>query len=50
MNLLYADDLVLCWESLNEVIDKYGRKKNAMEGKGECQLNKRCAVIIWKEE
>ena len=34
MELLYADDLVLCGESLNEVMDKYGRWKNAMEGKG----------------
>ena len=25
MKLLYADDLVLCGESLNEVTDKYGR-------------------------
>ena len=24
MELLYADDLVLCWKSLNEVMDKYG--------------------------
>ena len=31
MELLYADDLVLCGESLNEVIDKYGRWKNAVE-------------------
>ena len=34
MNLLYAGDLVLCRESLNEVMDKYGRLKNAVEGKG----------------
>ena len=34
MNLLYAGDLVLCRESLNEVMDKYGRRKNAVEGKG----------------
>ena len=34
MELVYADDLVLCGESLNEVTDKYGRWKNAMEGKG----------------
>ena len=25
MELFYADDLVLCGESLNEVMDKYGR-------------------------
>ena len=34
MELLYADSLVLCGESLNEVMDKYGRWKNAVEGKG----------------
>ena len=33
MELLYADDLVLCGESLNEVVDKYGRWKNAVGGK-----------------
>ena len=31
---LYADDFVLCGKSLNEVMDKYGRWKNAVEGKG----------------
>ena len=34
MELLYADNLVLCGESLNEVMDKYGRLKNVVEGKG----------------
>ena len=34
MELLYADDLALCGESLNEVTDKYERWKNAVEGKG----------------
>ena len=34
MELLYADDLVLCGESLNEVMGKRGRWKNAVEGKG----------------
>ena len=34
MALLPADHLVLCGESLNEVMDKYGRWKNAVEGKG----------------
>ena len=34
MELLYADELVLCGESLNEVMDKYGRWKKAVEGKG----------------
>ena len=34
MELLYADNLVLCRESLNDVMDKYKRWKNAVEGKG----------------
>ena len=34
MELLYADDLVLCGKSLNEFIDKYGGWKNAVEGRG----------------
>ena len=34
MELLYADDLVLCGKSLNEFMDKYGRSKNAVEGEG----------------
>ena len=34
MELLYAHDLALCGESLNGVMDKYGRWKNAVEGKG----------------
>ena len=34
MELLYAEDLVLCGESLNDVMDKYKRWKNAVEGKG----------------
>ena len=34
MELLYANDLVLCGESLSEVMDKYGRCKNAVERKG----------------
>ena len=33
MELLYADDLGLWGESINEVMDKYGRWKNAVEGK-----------------
>ena len=33
MELLYADDLVLCEELLNEIMDKYGRWKNTVEGK-----------------
>ena len=34
IELLDADDLVLCGESLNEVMNKYGRWKNAVERKG----------------
>ena len=34
MELLYADDLDLYGESLNKVMDKYGRWKKAVEGKG----------------
>ena len=33
IELLYAEDLVLCGESLNQVMDNYGRWKNAVEGK-----------------
>ena len=33
MEFLYAEDLVLCGES-NEVINKYGRWKIAVEGNG----------------
>ena len=33
MELLHANDLVLCGESLNEVVDKSWRWKNAVEGK-----------------
>ena len=34
MELLYSDDHVLCGESLNDVMGKYKRWKNAAEGKG----------------
>ena len=34
MELLYADDLVLWKKSLNDVMDKYKRWENAVEGKG----------------
>ena len=34
MESLYADDLVLCGQSFNEVMDKYGRWKNAVDRKG----------------
>ena len=33
MELLYANNLVLFGVSLNEVMDKYGRWKNGVEGK-----------------
>ena len=36
MELLYADDLVLCGKSLNDVMDRYGRLENVVEGK-KCQ-------------
>ena len=32
--VVVADDLVLCREVLNEVMDKHGKWKNAVEGKG----------------
>ena len=48
MELLYADDLVLRGELLNEVMDKYGRQKNVVEGKGLSIC--RYAVIIWEEK
>ena len=32
--LLYADDLLLCGESVEEVMEKYVRWKEALEGKG----------------
>ena len=34
IELLYTDDLVLCEESLNEVMGKYGKWKNVVDGKG----------------
>ena len=34
MELLYADDLVLCGESLNDVMGKYKGWRNAVDGKG----------------
>ena len=34
IQLLYSDDLVLCGESLNKVLEKYGRWKYSVEGKG----------------
>ena len=34
MELLYGNNLVLCGESLNEVMDIDGRWKYAVEGKG----------------
>ena len=52
MEFLYADDLVLCGESLNEVMDKYATWKNAVEGKG-LRLNinktKDMQLLFWKK-
>ena len=31
---MYTDDLILCWESLDEVMGKNGQWENAVEGKG----------------
>ena len=52
MELLYADHLALCGESLNEVMGKYGRWKNAVERKGlrRLSIKKRYAIIIWEEK
>ena len=53
MELLYADNLALCGESLNDVMGKYKRWKNAVEGKGlrvNVDKTKRYAVIIWEEK
>ena len=38
IELLYADDLILCGESLNEVLDKYEMKKciGRKDSEGEC--------------
>ena len=46
MELLYAENLVLCGESLNEVMDKYGRWKDAVKGKGlRVNVNKSCYYL-----
>ena len=52
MKLLYADDLVLCGKLLDEVLEKYGRWKNAVEGKGlRVNIDKtKCVVAIWEEK
>ena len=47
-----ANDLVLSGESLNKVMGKYGRWKNAVEGKGlkmHVDKTKGMPVIIWEE-
>ena len=52
MELLYADDLVLRGESLNEVMDKYGRWKNAAEGKSlrvNVDKTKDMQLLFWKK-
>ena len=49
---MYANDLVLSGESLNKVMGKYGRWKNAVEGKGlkmHVDKTKGMPVIIWEE-
>ena len=49
---MYANDLVLSGESLNEVMGKYGRWKNAVEGKGlrvHVDKTKGMPVIIWED-
>ena len=49
MELLYTDDL-LCGRSLNEVLEKYRKWKNAVEGialRVNVAKKKRYAVIIW---
>ena len=49
---LYADDLVLCGESLNEVMDRYVRWKNVVEEKGlRVNVNKKqklCSYYLGK--
>ena len=52
MELLYVDDLVLFEESLNEIMDKYGRWKNEVEGKGlRVNVNKTkvMQLLFWKK-
>ena len=55
MELLYAEDLVLCGESLNEVMDKYGRWTNAVKGKGlrvnvnKINKTKAMQLLFWKK-
>ena len=47
MEFLYAEDLFLRGESLDEVMDKYGRWKNAVEGKGpRVNVNKTKAMQV----
>ena len=47
--LLYADNLVLCGKSLNKVMGKYERWKNAVEGKGlRLKVNKtKCMRLLF---
>ena len=35
MELLSADNLVLCGKSLNVIINKYGKWENVVKGKGQ---------------
>ena len=52
MELMYVGDLILCWKSLNDIMDKYGRWKNAVEGKG-LRVNvgktKAMQLLFWKK-
>ena len=54
MELLHADDLVSCRESLNEVMDKHERWKNAVEAEVlRLNVNKtkgKYVVITWEEK
>ena len=52
MELLYPHNLVLCGESLNDVMDKYKRWKNAVEGKGlrvNVDKTKGIQLSFWKK-
>ena len=46
---MYADDLILCGESLNEVLDKW---KNAVEGNGvrvNVDKTKDMSLLYWRK-
>ena len=53
MELLYADDLVLCGESVEEAMKKYGRWKKALEEErfeGKCWKNEGYATSEGQKE